>query len=36
MNQVQGCNIQHKEYGQQQSSNFVWGQMGTRLTVVIS
>ena len=33
INKSQGCNIQHKEYGQ--CTNFVRGQMVTRLIVVI-
>ena len=34
-NKSHGCNIQHKEYGQEFSNNFIWGQMVTRLIMLI-
>ena len=35
INKPWGCNTQPKEYGQLYCNNFVWGQMYTRLMVVI-
>ena len=34
-NKPRGCNIQHKEYGQEYGNKFVWGQMVTKLIMVI-